>query len=196
MWGWEEGRADARQDITRQARTLQENKAGYLDTWDISEETGGFPGGTSGKEPACWCRRHKRLGFNPWVGKISWRRKWQPIPGFLPGESHGQRSLVGHSPQGHKELDTTEATWHTLGRPYGNTVSCLDHSIREQKGKQSLFRFLLASCLSLVKSCSHGVLTGGSSSDPVKKPEASQTQQLPGGWGWGVRQDQKDLAGV
>ena len=88
---------------------------------------------------------------------------------------------MGHSPQGHKELDTTEATWHTLGRPYGNTVSCLEHSIREQKGKQSLFRFLLASSLSLVKSCSHGVLTGGSSSDPVKKPEASQTQQLPGG---------------
>ena len=36
--------------------------------------------------------------FNPWVGKIPWRRAWQPTPIFLPGESHGQRSLVGYSP--------------------------------------------------------------------------------------------------
>ena len=43
-----------------------------------------------------------------WVGKIPWRRKWQPTPVFLPGKSHGQRSLVGCSPRGHKELDTTE----------------------------------------------------------------------------------------
>ena len=41
--------------------------------------------------------------------KIPWRRAWQPTPVFLPGESHGQRSLAGYSPQGHKELDTTEA---------------------------------------------------------------------------------------
>ena len=46
--------------------------------------------------------------FNPWVGKIPWRRKWQSTPVFLPGESHGQRRLVGHSPRGHRELDTTE----------------------------------------------------------------------------------------
>jgi len=43
-----------------------------------------------------------------WVGKIPWRRKWQPTPGFLPGESHGQRGLVGYSPWGRKELDMTE----------------------------------------------------------------------------------------
>ena len=53
----------------------------------------GFPAGTSGKESASQCRR---LGFNPWAGKIPWRRNWQPIPVFLPGESYGQRSLVGH----------------------------------------------------------------------------------------------------
>ena len=46
--------------------------------------------------------------FNPWVGKIPWRRKWQPTPVFLPREFHGQRSLVGCSPCGCKELDTTE----------------------------------------------------------------------------------------
>ena len=51
----------------------------------------GFLGGTSGKEHRCQCRRHKRRGFNPWVRKIPWRRKWQHTPIFLLGESHGQR---------------------------------------------------------------------------------------------------------
>ena len=66
----------------------------------------------SGKEPACQCRRHKRRGLNPWVRKIPWRRAWQPTPVFLPGESHGQRSLVGYSPWGCKESDTTDVTEH------------------------------------------------------------------------------------
>ena len=52
----------------------------------------------------------KRLGLIPWAGKICWRRARQPTPVFLPGESHGQRSLAGYSPWGHKELDTTEVT--------------------------------------------------------------------------------------
>ena len=56
------------------------------------------PGGTSGKEPTCQCRRHKRHRFDPWVVKISWKRAWQPNPVFLPEESHAQRSLVGYSP--------------------------------------------------------------------------------------------------
>ena len=55
----------------------------------------GFPHGASSKEPACQCRRHKRHGFDSWVGKIPWRRARQPTPVFLPGESHGQRSLAG-----------------------------------------------------------------------------------------------------
>ena len=46
--------------------------------------------------------------FDPWVGKIPWRRAWQPTSVFLPRESHGQRRLVGYGPRGHKELDTTE----------------------------------------------------------------------------------------
>ena len=45
-------------------------------------------------------RSHRRCGFDPWVRKIPWRREWQPIPGFLPGYSHGQRSLAGYSPWG------------------------------------------------------------------------------------------------
>ena len=54
------------------------------------------------------CLKCRRPGFNPWVGKIPWRRKWQPTPVFLPGKSHGQKSLVDYSPWGCKELDTTE----------------------------------------------------------------------------------------
>ena len=51
-----------------------------------------------------------RLGFDPWVRKIPWRRAWQPTLVFLPGESRGPRSLAGHSPWGRKESDTTEVT--------------------------------------------------------------------------------------
>ena len=68
----------------------------------------GFPGGTSGKESVCFCRRLKRRRFNPWVGTIPWRRKWQPVSIFLPGESQGQRSLAGYSSSGLKESDMTE----------------------------------------------------------------------------------------
>ena len=50
------------------------------------------------------------IGFDSWVGKIPWRRAQQPTPVFLPGESHGQRSLVGLQSIGCKESDTTEAT--------------------------------------------------------------------------------------
>ena len=57
----------------------------------------GFPGG-SVVRIHLQCRRLKRRRFDPWVRKIPWRRAWQPIPLFLPGESHGQRSLAGYSP--------------------------------------------------------------------------------------------------
>ena len=49
-------------------------------------------------------------GLGPWVGKKPWRRAWQPTPVFLPGESHGQRSLEGYRPVGCQELDMTEVT--------------------------------------------------------------------------------------
>ena len=65
-------------------------------------------GGSVSKELACQCRRHKRCGFDPWVQKILWRRKWQPTPVFLPGKFHGQRSLAGCRPWGRKESDTAE----------------------------------------------------------------------------------------
>ena len=60
-------------------------------------------GGASGKEPACQYMRPKSCKFSPWHGNTPWRTAWQPTPVFLPGESHGQNSLVGYSP-----WDTTE----------------------------------------------------------------------------------------
>ena len=54
------------------------------------------------------CLQCRKLGFNSWVRKIPWRREKHPPPVLLPGEFHGQRSLVGYSPWGRKELDTTE----------------------------------------------------------------------------------------
>ena len=64
-----------------------------------------FPGHSDGKESAC---KAEDPGSNPRVKKIPWRRKWKPTPIFLPGEFHGQRSLVGYSPWGHKESNMTE----------------------------------------------------------------------------------------
>jgi len=69
-----------------------------------------FPGDSVVKNPPANSGNRKRLGFSPWVRKIPWRRTWQPTPVFLPGESHGQRSLAGCSPWCHKESDTTEVT--------------------------------------------------------------------------------------
>ena len=64
----------------------------------------GFPGSSADKESACSVEDP----FDPWIGKIPWRRAWQPTPVFLSGKIHGQRSLAGYSPWGHKESDTTE----------------------------------------------------------------------------------------
>ena len=61
----------------------------------------GLPWWLSSKDSACQCRRQE---FDPWVGKIPWRRKWQPTPVFLPGKSHGQRSLAGYSLWGRKRF--------------------------------------------------------------------------------------------
>ena len=76
------------------------------------------PGVASGKEPTCRCQRWKRHGFEPWVKKIPWRRAWQLTPVFLPGESLGQRGLVGYSPWGCKESDMTEVTKHAHTRTF------------------------------------------------------------------------------
>ena len=66
----------------------------HMSTWQLSQRR--------------ICLQCRRLVFDPWFGKISWRRKWKPTLVFLPGKSHRQWSLVGYSPWGHKESDTTE----------------------------------------------------------------------------------------
>ena len=68
----------------------------------------GLPLWLSGLRICLQCRRHRRRSFDSWVGKIPWIRKLQPAPVFLPGESHGLRSLSGYSPKGRKELGMTE----------------------------------------------------------------------------------------
>ena len=85
----------------------------------------GYPGGNSGKEPVCQWGRHKRCRLSPWVGKIPWRRAWQPTPVFLPGKSHERRKLVGYSPWGHKEVDTTEAAEHACNNCIHALLLCV-----------------------------------------------------------------------
>ena len=58
----------------------------------------------SSSSSSSWCRKHRRCRFSLWVGTIPWRRKWQPTLVFLPGKSHGQKSLVGCSPGGCKRV--------------------------------------------------------------------------------------------
>ena len=70
----------------------------------FGERVGGFPGGLAVTN----LPEMQETGFSPWVWKIPWRKTQQPTLLFLPGESHGQRSLAGYSPYGHKESDTKE----------------------------------------------------------------------------------------
>ena len=89
---------------------------------------------TDSKESACQCRRHKRCKFDPWVGKITQGRKWQPTPVFLPGEFYGQRSLADYSPWGRKELDTTERLTLSL---FQNWIPSLSLSFHLTLGEAS-----------------------------------------------------------
>ena len=68
-----------------------------------------FPGGASVKNLPANAEDLRDVGSIPGSGRFPWRRKWQPTPVFLPGESHGQKSLVSYRPWGRKESDTTEA---------------------------------------------------------------------------------------
>ena len=70
----------------------------------------GLPGGTSGKGPVCQRRGRERCRLSPWVRRLPRRRAWQPTPAFLPGESHGQTSLVGSCLWGRQEWGMTEAS--------------------------------------------------------------------------------------
>ena len=90
----------------------------------------------SGKQSACQSRR---LGFDTWVRKILWMRKWQPTPVLLLGESHGQRSLVGYSPQDGKESDMTEwLHFHFLSLSKENLSQNFRKAITKKIQKQEL----------------------------------------------------------
>ena len=93
---------DTRVDVGNGHSVSHKNGAESVLEFDCEHAHGRASQGASGKEPACQCRRHRKLEFDPWVGKIPWRRKWHPTPVFVPGESPGQRSLGGYSPQGHR----------------------------------------------------------------------------------------------
>ena len=71
----------------------------------------GIPRRHSGKESAC---QAGDMGLIPGLGRFPWRRKWQPVPVFLPGISHGQRSLAGYNPWGHKEIRLSAHTGSLL----------------------------------------------------------------------------------
>ena len=94
-------------------------QSSYTHTW-------GFSGGSVVKNPPA------NVGdtgdtFNPWVGKIPWRRKWQPTPVFFPGPSDGQRSLVGYSPWGSKEADPIERL--SITHTHTHTTASSRHSV-------------------------------------------------------------------
>ena len=134
----------------------------------------GFPGGTNGKEPACQCRRHRDMGSIPWVGKIPWRKAWEPTPVFLAGKFHGQRSLEGYSPEGHKESDTTEGTLHAP-----------QYKIESSKKPQAF----------LFPRCTHGALQVHPATGRIRL-----LSQLPPPWGpaeggaWSTRSLESHLA--
>ena len=116
----------------------------------------GFPGGTGGKEPPC---QHRRRRFSPRVGKIPWRRAWQPTPVFLPGESHGQRSLTGYSPWCWEESDMTEGL---------STQKLLNSSVQQT----------LPTKVRLVKAMVFPVVMYGCESWTIKKATAAAAKSL------------------
>ena len=97
--------------------------------WDLCVRRVGAPFVTKGASLVA------RPGFNPWVGKIPWRREQLPTPVCVPGEFHGQRSLVGYSPWSCKELDTTERLWLSLcDQDQGSLCDQVWGSVNEEFG--------------------------------------------------------------
>ena len=96
--------------------------------WGSPDPVPGFPNGSAGKNPPAVPEAHE-MWIQSLDQEISWRRAWQPTPVFLPGESHGQRTLVDYRPQCHKELDTTEATQQTY--TWTQCPGCLKTGVSE-----------------------------------------------------------------
>ena len=98
-WGWT-GKPGVLQSMGSQ-------RVGHDWATEHHQQMFGLPRWHSDKESACQCRRHKKCRFDPLVGKIPWSGKWQPTSVLLSGKFHGQKSMAGYSPQGHKKSDTT-----------------------------------------------------------------------------------------
>ena len=98
--------------IIRKSMTAHLKGWGENDDLSVAKAFDTFSRRRSAEENACRCRRCRRQGCSPRVGKIPWSREWQPTPGFLPGKFRGQKTLEGFSPWGHEESGATERT-HT-----------------------------------------------------------------------------------
>ena len=117
---------------------------GELKKWrsyDIKWSLHRLPWWLSGEESVCECRRHR---FDPWVRKIPQRRKWQLTPVFLPGKCHGQGSLAGYDPQGHKRIKHDLVTKQQLSNIILNWSKISFHNIlwkipNETFGQSSTF---------------------------------------------------------
>ena len=118
--------------LCNQKEFRMENRMRHSVFWidgPLDSQMHGLPKWHSGKESTCWCRRCKRRGFDPWVGKIPWSRQRQPAPVFLSEKSHGQRSLVDYSPWGCRELDMTEHAVHNKYYIYMCVCVCVYNEI-------------------------------------------------------------------
>ena len=115
----------------------------------------GFPNGSAVKNTPAR-QMTQQMQIPPRVGKIPWRRKWQPTPVFLPRESHGQRSLAGYSPKVHKESDTTEQrnTHSFLWPHWGLAAVCGLSRVAASRGHSLVAGYrLLIAVASLVAEC-------------------------------------------
>ena len=100
----------------------------------------GLPWWLSGKKSTCQCRRR---GFNPWVGKIPWRRKWQPTPVSLTRKCNGQRSLAGCSPWSYKRVGLDLATKQQQNVEIQNTNQLKLNQIRNKRSKEKYYKNLI-----------------------------------------------------
>ena len=108
------------------------------------------------KKPACQCRRHKRCGFNPWVGNVPWRRAQQPTPVFLPGESYGQKILEGYKSTGSQRVGRVGHNWSDLACTYNYKLvwvlnSSNFHKYLATTHQTNIFHFLLSFLFELLR---------------------------------------------
>ena len=118
----------------------------YIFSWVLD-----FPGGCV-KESAS---KHRRCGFDPWIRKIPWRRKWKPTPVFLPGKSHEQRSLMGYSPWAHKESDTQ---FSSVTQSCPTLCDSMDHSMPGFPVHHQLLELTQSMSMDLVLPLNHLIL--------------------------------------